>query len=421
METIGFAKYDTYKDSEVEWIGEVPQHWELRKFKRIFYEVKKRTKTELGCGAISFGKVVYKDDEKIPESTKRSYQVVLKGDFLINPLNLNYDLISLRIALSEINVVVSSGYIVLVNSIEIDKSYFKWLLHRFDVAFMKLLGSGVRQTLNYNDIGNCDLTFPPLSEQTDIASFLNIKTTQIDLTIAQKGKQIELLKERRLTMINEVVTRGLDPYSPLVDSGMTWVGKMPKHWTTLRLKYVFKILKRIANELGHHVLSITQTGIKVKDVESGEGQLAMDYSKYQFVYKGDLAMNHMDLLTGYVDISKFDGVISPDYRVFDLIDPSFIKEYFLLLLQLCYKNKAFYANGQGVSMLGRWRFPTENFNNFLFPIPPIEEQRAIAEHVSKFNNKIETAITCKQGEIERLKEYKATLINSAVTGKIKVS
>jgi len=104
-----------------------------------------------------------------------------------------------------------------------------------------------------------------------------------------------------------------------------------------------------------------------------------------------------------------------------LIDSRFIKDYFLLLLQLCYKNKAFYANGQGVSMLGRWRFPTENFNNFLFPIPPIDEQRAIAGYVNKFNNKIEIAISCKQKEIEKLKEYKATLINSAVTGKIKVS
>jgi type I restriction enzyme, S subunit len=144
-------KYPAYKNSGVEWLGEIPKHWEVKKFKRVFYEIKKRSNPELNCGSISFGKVVYKDDEKIPESTKKSYQVVLKGDFLVNPLNLNYDLISLRIALSEIDVVVSSGYIVLSNFIKLDKIYYKYFLHRFDVAFMKLLGSGVRQTLNYND------------------------------------------------------------------------------------------------------------------------------------------------------------------------------------------------------------------------------------------------------------------------------
>jgi type I restriction enzyme S subunit len=102
---IEIQKYTAYKDSGVEWIEDIPSHWEVKKFKRVFNEIKKRSNPELNCGSISFGKVVYKDDEKIPESTKRSYQVVQKGDFLVNPLNLNYDLISLRIALSDIDVV----------------------------------------------------------------------------------------------------------------------------------------------------------------------------------------------------------------------------------------------------------------------------------------------------------------------------
>ena len=125
----------------------------------------------------------------------------------------------------------------------------------------------------------------------------------------------------------------LQKYSAYKDSGVDWLGEVPEHWEVKRLKYVFKILKRIAGELGHDVLSITQTGIKVKDTESGEGQLSMDYSKYQLVSRGDFAMNHMDLLTGYVDISKYDGVISPDYRVFELSDLNSFKNYMLLLLQ----------------------------------------------------------------------------------------
>ena len=421
IENIGVEKYPAYKDSGVEWIEDIPSHWEVKKFKRVFHEIKKRSNPELNCGSISFGKVVYKDDEKIPESTKKSYQVVLKGDFLVNPLNLNYDLISLRIALSEIDVVVSSGYIVLSNSVKLDKTYYKYFLHRFDVAFMKLLGSGVRQTLNYNDISNCELVFPPIEEQTAIATFLDRKTALIDQAIGIKQKQIELLKERRQIHIHKAVTRGLNPNVKLKDSSIEWIGMIPEHWKEKRLKYVVEILKRIVGYEGPDVLSITQQGIKIKDISSGEGQLAMDYSKYQIINKGEFAMNHMDLLTGYVDISKFDGVISPDYRVFVSKYPKITDSYLLLLFQVGYKSKIFYRYGQGVSQLGRWRFPSENFNNFFIPIPPIKEQVEIVDYIEVATTKIVTAITLKEQEIEKLKEYKATLINSAVTGKIKLN
>ena len=166
--TATFKKYPEYKDSGEYWMGVIPRHWEMKKLKHVFKEKKKVTNPSLSCGSISFGKVVYKNDEKVTESTKASYQEVLAGEYLVNPLNLNYDLISLRIGLSNINVVVSSGYIVLRNIIELDKSYFNYLLHRYDVAYMKLLGSGVRQTISFNHIANSLLAFPPLQEQTAI-------------------------------------------------------------------------------------------------------------------------------------------------------------------------------------------------------------------------------------------------------------
>jgi type I restriction enzyme S subunit len=207
----------------------------------------------------------------------------------------------------------------------------------------------------------------------------------------------------------------IQKYTEYKDSGMEWIGEIPSHWKVIRLKYIFRILKRIAGELGYNVLSITQTGIKVKDTESGEGQLSMDYSKYQIIQKGDFAMNHMDLLTGYVDISSYDGVISPDYRVFDLIDSNSDKSFMLLLLQLGYRSIIFYAHGQGVSMLGRWRFPTENFNDFLFPIPPKDEQTAIAAFLDRKTALIDQAIDIKQKQIELLKERRQILIHKAVT------
>ena len=106
-------KYEKYKDSGVQWLGDIPEHWEIIRFKRLFKEKKKTTDVSLNSGSISFGEVVYKDDEKITEATKLSYQVLNEGEFLLNPLNMNYDLKSLRIGLSTINVVVSSGYIIL--------------------------------------------------------------------------------------------------------------------------------------------------------------------------------------------------------------------------------------------------------------------------------------------------------------------
>lgn len=204
-------------------------------------------------------------------------------------------------------------------------------------------------------------------------------------------------------------------YLTYKDSGVEWLGEIPESWKVKRLKFLFTIRKQIAGELGHKILSITQRGIKIKDTESGEGQLSMDYSKYQVVNKGDFAMNHMDLLTGYVDISNYDGVMSPDYRVFVNKDSHNYDAYLLRILQVCYAQKVFYAHGQGVSMLGRWRFPTENFNNFLFPIPPLPEQKAIAEFLDKKTALIDKAIQIKEKQIALLQERRQILIQQAVT------
>ncbi|RKF30219.1 hypothetical protein BCY89_20695 [Sphingobacterium siyangense] len=205
-------------------------------------------------------------------------------------------------------------------------------------------------------------------------------------------------------------------YSYYRDSSISWVGRIPKHWETKRLKYIFRIQKRIAGELGYNVLSITQHGIKVKDITSGKGQLAMDYSKYQRIYTGEFGMNHMDLLTGYVDISKYDGVISPDYRVFSQIDNQSDKNYMLRLLQMCYKQKIFFAEGQGAAQLGRWRMPSDNFKNFLFPVPPKQEQIAISQFlnykVAKINRFVQQKRQILALYTERRKSLTRNIINS---------
>ena len=205
-------------------------------------------------------------------------------------------------------------------------------------------------------------------------------------------------------------------YPEYKDSGVEWLGEIPEHWNKKRLKFIFEIEKRIAGTLGFDVLSITQKGIKVKDTESGDGQLSMDYSKYQRVHVGDFAMNHMDLLTGYIDISKFDGVTSPDYRVFCIKErQNYYDMYYLYLLQMGYKQKTFFHLGQGSSHLGRWRLPTDAFYGIEYPVPNKVEQTQIANFLDYETAQIDTLIEKQQTLIQLLKEKRQAVISHAVT------
>ena len=205
------------------------------------------------------------------------------------------------------------------------------------------------------------------------------------------------------------------------DSGIDWIGEIPEHWVQHQFRRIFEIKKIIAGTLGFDVLSVTQNGIKVKDLTKNEGQIAQDYSKYQLVDVDDYVMNHMDLLTGYVDCSKQNGVTSPDYRVFRVIDKSKISlAYYLKIFQTCYKEKIFYHLGQGVSGMGRWRLPAEQLKLFVLPMPPLSEQKQIASYLDTKCSEIDSLIALKQAKIEELKEYKKSVIYEYVTGKKEV-
>jgi type I restriction enzyme, S subunit len=205
-------------------------------------------------------------------------------------------------------------------------------------------------------------------------------------------------------------------YKGYMESGIEWLGDTPTHWNTRRIRRLFEIKKRIVGTLGFNVLSITQQGLKIKDTESNEGQISMDYSKYQLVEPGDFAMNHMDLLTGYVDVSSTCGVTSPDYRVFSIRNSNqCFGRYYLYLLQNCYHSKIFYAFGQGSSQLGRWRLPADQFNGFVFPRPPLQEQQQIAAFLDHETAKIDALVDEQKELIELLKEKRQAIITDAVT------
>ncbi len=205
-------------------------------------------------------------------------------------------------------------------------------------------------------------------------------------------------------------------YVEYKDSGVPWLGVVPRHWDIGRIKDLFEIQKRIAGELGHDVLSITQSGLKVKDIDSNDGQVSMDYSKYQLVYPGDFAMNHMDLLTGWIDIATMQGVTSPDYRVFSTrADRDVVPAYYLYVFQMAYSQRQFYPFGQGSSQLGRWRLPTDAFNAFSILQPPVAEQEAIRLFLDRETAKIDSLVAEQERLIALLKEKRQAVISHAVT------
>lgn len=199
------------------------------------------------------------------------------------------------------------------------------------------------------------------------------------------------------------------------DSGVAWIGAVPSGYRTASIGSLFTIKKDIIGREPETVLSITQTGIRPKDLSSNEGQNASPTAHYQIVNMGDFAMNHMDLLTGWIDISKYEGVTSPDYRVFTLNDKEMSADYFLRVFQYYYTNKVFFGFGQGVATLGRWRLPAINFKKIDVPVPPVLEQQRIVSAIDEKVGKVDALIANVQTQIEKLKAYKQSMITEVVT------
>lgn len=243
---------------------------------------------------------------------------------------------------------------------------------------------------------------------------------KIDTLIANQQSQIEKLKAYKQSLITEVVTKGLDPTVPMKDSGVEWIGEIPENWETYNIRSLFSIKKDIIGYEPETVLSITQSGLKIKNINENSGQMANSYANYQIVKVGDFAMNHMDLLTGGIGISKYEGVTSPDYRVFVLKHKEMNPYYFLYVFEMYYRNKIFYAFGQGAANIGRWRLPAQNFNSIRITVPTIKEQNEIVSYLDAKCSHIDCLISIKQQKIEKLNQYKKSLIYEYVTGKKEV-
>jgi type I restriction enzyme S subunit len=419
------TKYSAYKQSGEAWIGQIPKHWQTKKIKRIFEEKKHTSNSSLNCGSISFGEVVLKDDEKIPLSTKASYQELLTGEFLINPLNLNYDLISLRIALSKIDVVVSPGYIILKSTENINKDYFRHLLNQYDVSYMKLLGSGVRQTISFTHIANSLLLLPPIEEQTAIAQFLDQKTALIDKAIAIKEREIELLKERLSIVIHNAVTRGIDPNVKMKDSGIGWIGNIPEHWQIRKLKYLGLVKYGLGQppkekEGGLAIIRATNVErgkIVVKDMIYVDPD-DVPWERDPMLKENDIIIVRSGAYTGDSAIvpKSYAGSIAGYDMVFTptKVDAKFIG--FALLSKYVLYDQLYLLRMRAAQP----HLNAEELGQTIILCPPPKEQCRISQAIEVYSKKTEVAIFSKRKDIQKLTEYRSILIFSAVTGKIKV-
>ena len=417
------------KDSGVPWIGEIPKGWKLLRTKNCYrsrksivgIEVEKYERLALTLsGVIKRSK---EDSTGLQPESFEGYQILHEGELVFKLIDLE-NLATSRVGYSPFNGIVSPAYVILHPNKDVNARFGEYyFLSLWQRAIFNSLGdNGVRSNLNSGDLLSIPYPSPSPSEQDRIVSFLDGICAEIDAILEKTRTSIEDYKKLKQSVITEAVTKGIHGARTMKKTESVWFAEIPSTWGFKRLKYLFRIEKRIAGETGHTVLAITQKGVVPKKMDYGNGgQFAEDYSNYQLVYPGDFAMNHMDLLTGWVDISRFAGVTSPDYRVFTLIDQAANHSaYYLYFMQMCYMDKIFYGMGAGVSGMGRWRLQADKFMNFFIPIPPYTEQREIAAYLDEKCSSIDSLIASKEALITELESYKKSIIYEYVTGKKEV-
>lgn len=420
-----YKLYPEYKDSGVAWLGEVPAHWEERKLKWVFVEKKKNQDTRLPPGAISFGEVVFKNLRN--EDTQESYQELLKGEFIINPLNLNYDLKSLRVALSDKNVQVSPGYIILSLKKEHSPRFLRWMMYVFDVSHMKSLGAGIRQTITFSDIGNSIAMLPSIEEQCAIGNHLDRETIRIDTLITKKKRFIELLKERRQALVTQAVTKGMDPDVAMKDSEVEWLGEVPEHWEVKPLKLLVAKGSSISYGIVQpgealddgvpfvQTTNMTKGSFSIDGLQKTSEEIASAYPRSSLQGGEVLLGIRASIGAAHIAPDSLAGAnLSRGVARIECSD-QLHNEFLLFFFKSKSAEEYWWFARQG-STFNEVSIATVKNNPI--PIPSADEQREIVAYLKYVTQEIDLLIEKTQHSIDLLKERRAALITAAVTGKI---
>lgn len=431
-------RYDKYKDSGIAWIGEIPEHWNIGYVGKYLNEVSNRNTSQKETNTLQFkmGEIISKSDGNSkynPESIE-SYNIVYPDTIMINGLNLSFDFISQRVALVREQGAITSAYLAMKPNDNCSPNYITYLFKSYDYKkVFHALGKGLRATLNYNIIRNELIVLPSLSEQQSIATYLDQKCGEIDELITLQEEMITKLQSYKQSVITEAVTKGLDKNVPLKDSGIEWIGEIPEHWEAS--KTLFNLSMPITDG-PHTTPELFEIGIPFVSAEAvsfGNGRI--DFSRirgyisenfYQECCKkyvpqvDDIYMIKSGATTGRVAIVDTDikfTIWSP-LAVFRCNKERMLPRFLFYQLQ---------SNGYQKQIELNWSYGTQQnigmrtLEKLILSVPPLSEQQSIADYLDQKCSEIDELISIKQQKIEKLKDYKKSLIFECVTGKRKVS
>jgi len=417
MEGLGFRPYEAYKDSHASWLGEVPADWQVGPGRICIYENKDKNTgmKESTVLSLSYGRVIVKDEDKmtglVPESYE-TYQIVQPGDIIIRGTDLQNDVTSLRTGLAKDHGIITSAYINLRPKRNAHAEFLHYLLHSYDVKKVFYgLGSGLRQNLSYVDFKYLTIPLPSLTEQRAIVAFLDDKCAKIDGAVKIKEDQIALLRERRQIIIQDAVTRGLNPAAPMKDSGIDWIGRIPEHWDVKSIRYAFRFR------------NYQRIPISASEREGKQGEYPyygasgiIDYVQ-DYIFDEDLILiaedgaNLLSKSTPLAFVATGKYWVNNHAHILEPLFPGF--KYWAELLSAA--DYTVYISGSAQPKLTRDRLASVRV-----PVPPADERTEIIAFIEAESEKFRNAIEIKERQIAALKEYKTSLINAAVTGKIKV-
>lgn len=421
ISVVEIPKYESYKDSENEWFSVIPEHWKCIRLKYSLKLVSEKiVSAKSGLPYIGMenieswsGKIL--GDNSDVEGLASGFE---PSDILFGKLRPYLA----KVAIPDFRGICSTEFLV-YRATNGQPQYFRYLLG--SKSFINVIDSstyGSKMPRASSDfIGNQYIPVPSSQEQIFIANFLDQKTAQIDEAIAIKQQQISLLKERKQITIQQAVTQGLDPNVPMKDSGVDWIGQIPEHWEMKRVKNIFRMVMEPSEKNNEHeLLSVyTDIGVKPRRELEERGNKASTTDGYWFVKKGDIVVNKLLAWMGAIGLSEYKGVTSPAY---DILRPQLpINGYFYhYLFRSDFCSAELKRHSRGIMDM-RLRLYFDKFGVVEVPYPPSNEQDEIIRTLEHQMKEIDTGIDLLLAQIEKLKEYKTTLINSAVTGKIKIT
>lgn len=413
-------RYESYKDSGVEWLGEVPSHWNLIPNKYIFKlrkNVVGKRSNEYDLLSLSLKGVIKRDMEnpegKFPAEFD-TYQEVKEGDFIFCLFDVEET--PRTVGLSSYRGMITGAYTIFETN-NVDKKFIYYFYLNLDSdKRLKPLYKGLRNTISKETFFSFNTFIPPLSEQQKIAQFLDDKTAKIDQAVDLAEKQIALLKEHKQILIQNAVTRGLNPDVPLKDSGVEWIGQVPEHWGVKKLKFVLTLSNKKEESKNSNKRYIGMENIesftgKINDIPLIAEGIANSF------YKDEILFGKLRPYLAKSYLADFDGICSTEFLVYR--STKVLNNRFALNIFLSYGFiDAVNASTYGSKMP---RANAEFISNIFLAIPPLLEQKQIIDYLDKQTAKIDQAIALKTAHIEKLKEYKSVLINDVVTGKVRVS